>query len=1145
MYYESGRVIYSPSDLCRFIESPFAAWMERLSTDFPDCGIKPDGEDPLQAVLATRGLAHEQDHLDEMRNAGKSIFAVSSQLSFTEKLIATREAMSRGIDVIFQAALEKLPFRGFADFLVKVEGPSSLGHYHYTVWDTKLSGAVKPSHLVQLCTYAEMLAECQGCLPESVSIVLGSRKRDSFPLRDYFSYYQAQKSQFLSAETSFNAEVMPDPADSVSWGRWGTYAEKILEERDHLSRVANITRAQVKKLQAAGINTLTGLAESELVRVPGINDIVFTRLQAQARIQQASQDCEKPRFEILIPEAGQHLGLSLLPPPSTLDVFFDIEGFPLEEGGLEYLWGATYFDESGNRCFRDFWAHDANEEKAAFEAFMHWVYERWQHDPQMHIYHYANYEIAACRRLMGRYGVCEHEVDQLLRNEVFVDLYKIVRHGLRLGERNYSIKSVEHLYRGKRETDVGTGGDSVVVYEQWRQQRDGDSWQTSKILKSIREYNIDDCDSTQELVEWLREEQERHGITYVGPTEPRESEVTEEVSERTQLRDRLLGLAERQRASECGEETDPSRVPQSVVTETLAWLLEFHRREAKPVFWRLFDRLGLTHDELLDDIDCLAQCERTPRPPFKVSPRARKHAFEYRFDANQEFKGAAKTFYLAGEEDDAGRPLKVSFEDTESDLEVGLIVISAMQEPPAVITLVPDEYVNPNPIPQALDRVIAAYERGEWRACAIGDFLSRALPRINGHTSGMSIVTGTDPKERLKQVIRGVSNLQASYLTIQGPPGAGKTYTGKHIITELVKQGRTVGICSNSHKAINNLLIGTASYCHDQGIPVSCVCTKDTDSQLEELGIQVLANKDIEGTVAPGTVVGTTAWGFAREDLQGRFDYVFVDEAGQVSLANLVAISGAAENIVLMGDQMQLGQPIQGSHPGLAGLSVLDYLLGEQAAIDEQMGVFLDTTYRMHPAVNDVVSHAFYGGRLEAHPDNVKQVIDVPSSYHGPLDCEAGVIYLPVEHEGNTQASEEEVAEIVARTEELLGRNYCDKNGKTRELTLADMLFMAPYNHQVNKLKQALGEEARVGSVDKFQGQEAPIVFISMCASEAAESPRGLAFLFDKHRLNVAISRAQALAVIVGSPNLGLTKANSLSDLRRLNLWQLLSRANT
>lgn len=242
-----------------------------------------------------------------------------------------------------------------------------------------------------------------------------------------------------------------------------------------------------------------------------------------------------------------------------------------------------------------------------------------------------------------------------------------------------------------------------------------------------------------------------------------------------------------------------------------------------------------------------------------------------------------------------------------------------------------------------------------------------------------------------------------SYLTIQGPPGAGKTYTGKHLIAELIKKGKKVGVSSNSHKAINNLLINTAKYCQKMGIAGHFSCKSKTDSVIDDLNINVLENKDISSFLQPGCVVGTTAWGFSRDDLEHAFDYLFIDEAGQVSVANLIAMSRSTSNIILMGDQMQLGQPSQGSHPDDSGLSILDYLLHSTPTIPDSMGIFLGTTYRMHSAVNQFISEAIYEGKLETAPENDEQLITVPVGYNGILNKEAGIIPVPVIHEGNTQ----------------------------------------------------------------------------------------------------------------------------------------------
>lgn len=1129
MYKEDGQVIYSASDLVGFSRSPFASWMDRLRLEHPQLAPERDPADSLMALLADKGNEHELALLASFQQQGLSVVEIPRQfVTFEEQHQATKDAMQSGADVIFQAALELLPFRGFADFLVKVLNAagqsSSLGNYHYEVWDTKLAKTVKPYFVIQLCLYAEMLETLQAVRPEHVVIALGNGTNEVLRTDDYFYYCHSLKQRFLAAQNAFDYRQMPNPADSADFGRWSTFANQLLIERDHLSQIANISRSQIKKLEQAGIVTCAQLIALTDYRIAGLNPAVVATLQAQADIQRQSNGKIPPLYKILTPKNS---GLALLPPHSPQDVFFDIEGFPLVDGGLEYLWGNTYFDAQGNRQFKDFWAHNPAQEKIAFKAFIEWVYARWQQDPQMHIYHYANYEIAACRKLMGRYGVCENEVDQLLRHNVFVDLYNIVKASVLLGEPRYSIKNVEHLYRGKRDTEVGNGGDSVVVYEKWREAfsegLETDDWRTCKTLNDIRDYNIDDCNSTQELTDWLRKQQAAHQIAYIGMHKEDEPKISDEITARTNLRDKLLNKSEVLSG-------DDARI-----AENMAWALEFHRRETKPMWWRLFDRMGLSHVDLEDDLDCIAGCVRTEREPFKESDRARHYCYEYKFDTQQEYKPLKnESAYLLGPELN-----KISLVHDESDFDRGLVVVKAKEEPENIISLIPDEYVAAGAIQIAIDDVVADFDAGILQNTAIDDFLYRKVPRIKNHV-GDAIVIAADSNIRLQQIINVVVNLENSYLTLQGPPGAGKSHTGKHIIAELVKQGKKVGISSNSHKAINHLLVSVAKYCREQNIPVKCFCTKDTGDEIADNNITVIDNKSIQNHLGGGCVVGTTAWGFCREELKGEFDYLFIDEAGQVSVAKLIGMSRATSNIILMGDQMQLGQPSQGVHPAESGLSILDYLLHDSPIIPLHMGVFLDTTYRMHSAVNHFISHAIYQGKLKSDLSNDNQKVVVPAGYTGKLSQEAGVIFVPVEHQGNTQASDEEVTAIQQMVRELTGRTFIDKKGNAIPISVEHMLFVAPYNHQVGKLQQALGGSAKVGTVDKFQGQEAPIVFFSLCSSDAGESARGMDFLFDKHRINVAISRAQCLAITVGSQNLLNSPAKNLEQMKKQNLIAML-----
>lgn len=1128
MYTDSDQIIYSPSDLKLYMDSPFASWMEHLALTNPELLPSADAEDQLMAVLQDKGIQHEKKILDSFLEENLNIVQISKSPNAQED---TFRAMQSGADIIYQAALSINPFKGYADFLVKVAGKSNLGDFYYEAWDIKRAKSVKPDFIIQLCCYADMLETLQGRRSDHIVVVLGNGNQVRLNTNDYFYYYRNLKHQFLQTHVAFSSQNRPDPANSNSWGRWSNYAEELLKQADHLSQIATITKSQIKKLQKAGIHTMLALINTDKNSIKGINTDVFTRLKAQASIQKASVGKDIPLYQILPHDSQKKMGLSLLPSASSLDIYFDIEGSPIEDSGLEYLWGVAYFDESGKRLYKDFWAHTEEQEKQSFKDFIEWTYARWLQDPTMHIYHYANYEIAACRKLMGRYGICEYEVDQLLRNEVFVDLYKVVKGCLLLGEPRYSIKNVEHLYREKRSTEVGSGGDSVAVYERWREDPDGESWETSKILNAIRKYNIDDCHSTQELVDWLRLRQHEQKILYLGKTEVIEPEVKEEVTALIQLRDTLLQKAAQSLLGVGQEEM-------ARVTSLLAWSLEFHRREKKPMYWRLFDRMGLSDEELVDDIDCLANCIRTDKPPYKPTPRARNLVHEYRFDPNQEFKGANKKYYVLGEERAGGKNLSVTFIKEDSRLGDGYIALQTSEPLNGEITLIPDENVTVKPIPEAISAQVQAFDQGLLEGTAIFDFLMRSKPRIIDHQPGQPIATSHDPEFRLLEIIHAVRNLDNSYLAIQGPPGSGKTFTAKHVIAELLKLGKKIGISSNGNKAINHLLINTAKYCKKEGINAYFACTKNTDEALGELDVKIYKDKGMIANYLPQScVIGTTAWGFARSDLENEFDYLFIDEAGQVSVANLIAMSRSTKNIVLMGDQMQLGQPSQGSHPEDSGLSILDYLLHETPTISDTMGVFLGTTYRMHSAVNQFISDAIYEGKLESAPDNDHQAIKVPKGYQGVLDKEAGIVTVPVFHEGNTQASDEEVEQIVLLAHQLIGRVFRAKDGIERPISWDDMLFVAPYNHQVNKLRLGLGEQAKVGSVDKFQGQEAPIVFLSMCTSNANESARGMSFLFDKNRINVAISRAQCMIVVVYSPVLLETKVNNVEHLEMASLF--------
>ena len=352
----------------------------------------------------------------------------------------------------------------------------------------------------------------------------------------------------------------------------------------------------------------------------------------------------------------------------------------------------------------------------------------------------------------------------------------------------------------------------------------------------------------------------------------------------------------------------------------------------------------------------------------------------------------------------------------------------------------------------------------------------------------------------------------------------------------MLKRGMRIAVASSSHKAIHNLLAAVEKVALEEGFVFQGAkkgTAGDSDTQFQG---QFFRNVNSAEEVSPeDQLVAGTAWLFSRESFDQAFDYLFVDEAGQVALANLVALGTCARNLVLLGDPMQLGQPTQGVHPGHSGESGLEYLLQERATVPADRGVFLPTSWRMAPSLCRFISDAVYDGRLEPERANHRQKL-VLTEAADPALMEAGIRFLPVAHQGNSQQSAEEVERIHALFQSLLEQDFVDRQGVQRRIGLEDILVVAPYNMQVNLLRQTLPAGARVGTVDKFQGQEAPVVIVSMATSSQDDLPRDIAFLFSKNRLNVAISRAQCLAVVVASPRLLTVNCATVEQMALVNL---------
>jgi predicted RecB family nuclease len=1116
-------IIYSPQDLLQYSQSQFASWMDRLKLERPGDCPSTSSKEPLLLALYQLGQEHEQIFLNSLQSEEADLCLIGNHGAYE----ATLAAMKMGRTHIYQTALKNDNFLGYADFLVRVEIPSKLGSWSYVPLECKLARSPKAEFLLQTCAYCDLIESIQGIRPTEFRLLLGDGKIKSLPTEQYFYYYRQVRHSFMEFMADFDPDKMP-PLTPGNHGEWQEYADRLLLDRDHLSQVANITRQQIRKLEEAGISTFTQLAATDPLKpVSHFSHDVFHRLVTQAQLQQATKQQGQVQYQIIqLPPDKSHRGLAALPRVSSLDIYFDMEGYPLTPGGLEYLFGAISAEDDK---FHEWWAHDSQAEKIAFEEFIDWVFDRWQQDPDMHIYHYAPYETTAVKRLMCKYATREDQVDKLLRAGAFIDLYQIVRQGLFIGQPSYSIKKLEPLYGIKRNEEVQNAVDSVIQYFHWTQNTQGDIPAKSKILKEIRDYNYIDCDSTAKLVDWLRDLQIQQGITHSPKFSDTDnaSEENQQIDEAAELAASLLSANENQ----------------NPIQDLLAHLLLFHRREAKPFWWQRFEWLETDEEDLYDELDCLAGLERTDRPPFKPTPKSRSLAFEYRFDPQQETKLKDGTScWFAPEQAQKGCTL------TSIDLQQGIATISISEknlkdiqqrnqswEPPRHTSLIDCNFIDTKVLSDSILKTVKDWSTSNNLQPALRNFLHREPPSIQDFPAGKPLISPQE--DLLTATLQRVANLQQSTLCIQGPPGSGKTYTSANIILYLLQAGKSVAVCANSHNVITNLMSRVAKNAEEaefnfQGAKIG----GDKDDPIFQH--PAITHRDKIANTSPPDyqIVGATAFQLCKPEAQEMFDYLFIDEAGQMSLANFLAIARCAHNLVLIGDPMQLEQPIQGTHPGESDKSALNYFLNGSDTIPEKLGIFLNTSYRMHPSICQPISEALYEGRLKSAKDAKTHRIDQFVTSKGSQSN--GIFFLPVEHADNRQWSQEEVDAIDQLVKQLVGQPFTSNQGKQKStLQHSDLLIVAPFNMQVRKLQEKLGDQARIGTVDKFQGQEAPVVIVSMCSSSGEIAPRGIEFLLNRHRLNVAISRAQCLSIIVGSPDLAKTLCSKLEQAQLVNLF--------
>ena len=1115
-----GQWALSPTDLTKHVA---CAHITTLDVAVARSMLQaPRTMDELDLIVAT-GSAHEGRYLEWLRAAGRTIVDIPRMTDvFAGRAAAeqlTLEAMRAGAEVIYQATLVDGVWGGRADFLLRVETPSNLGSWSYEVADTGLARQLRVPALMQMALYAERLGQLQGAEPRQLHVITGDGENQPWRLLDVAAYASRIRSR-LSGFLDDGPETEPVPVTHCQQCRWQAHCMAGWQRDDDLSLVAFMSRDHREALRAQGISTLGALANSDPAELPrSIGQSSRTRLVQQAAEQQRERSTGQPSYLLLPP--AHRTGLLRLPQPNPGDLYLDFEGDPYADGGAgrEYLAGLG--DRSG--AFTALWAHSAHEERQLTVDLLDLLTARWREHPAMHVYHYAPYETAALKRLTAKHGVREFELDQLLRAEVFVDLYAVVRQGLRISKPSYSIKKLEAFYwasersekvdtERSEKVDTARGGKvgrersgeggrerggevdtarsrnggvadaigSVVAYERWLVHRDATT------LAQIEDYNHDDVRSTHDLHHWL--EGRRNELFAMHGQLPRPEQLDVEPDQRKSD----IEVAE----------ADLAQRLQAAGHQLLGDLVQWHRREARPAWWEFFRLDDLQDDEFVDDASALGPLSA----PIQIGSHKRSLLWRYTFEPQDTRVRAQKPVFDVMDHESAGTVV-------ELDAVGGFVIVKrgAKEPPKSSRAFGPPGPIGDEPLRESIASAGEALLEG--RSTLAHALLARQVPG-----------TLREPDESAADaVVRIGRGLAGNVLAVQGPPGSGKTTVGARLIRALLDDGKTVGVTATSHSVIGHLLSAV-------GRPALHKCDADQHNG-SSLITRAASNTAVLDAVVSGRVklVGGTAWLWARSEMASAVDVLVVDEAGQFSLANAVAVAGGARSMVLLGDPQQLTQPSQAVHPDGAGASALEHLLDGHDTVPADRGVFLDTSWRMHPAITSFISELAYDERLSSAPGRERQEVLAGGRVWG-----SGIRVLEVAHVGKAAKSPEEARAIHDLWHSLQGVGHVDADGSSRPIGPQDIVIVAPYNNQVAEIRRLL-PAARVGTVDKFQGQEASVVVYSMTSSTAEDAPRGIDFLYDTHRLNVAVSRARALAVVVLNPGLLDAAVRTPEQLRRVN----------
>lgn len=1083
--------------------------------------------DPRLEALIERGQRHEDAYVETLRREGRRV----CDLRGLHDVARTREAMESGYDAIVQAPLSNGEFIGTADVLLRVSSPAAgpLGHLYEPV-DTKLAQETKGGTVLQLCTYCELLQSLQGLQPERFHVVT-PRGHETYRTAEFAAYYRLARSRLLeAASASPPPSTYPEPVEHCDVCKYWLTCDTQRRRDDHSSFIAGIRTSHLREFEVQGLLTLSDIARAEgrlPVREPARGTVdTYLRLGQQARLQLQSRQLAVPAMDLLPCAPGR--GLARLPEPCEGDVFLDFEGDPFAgSAGLEYLTGFCVRDPAGVLVSEQHWAFGAAHEKSALELFIDMALERLAQHPSMHIYHYGAYEPSALKRLSARHASRGEQLDQLLRGRRFVDLHAVVRESLCIGIERYGLKELEPLHGFVRQLDLREAAAARRDLEIALELNERVSEETTA---RVAQYNLDDCHSTAALRDWL-EEQRSNAVARGEPIArpvPGDPTPSEKVSDRDQ---RIAAL----RAALIGDlpEDIASRTDEQRGRALLAALLGYFRQEEKNAWWEHFRLRELPPSDHMDEREMLAGLQLVETLPKQVRQRNARCRFRFPHQETAVALGDTVHFVLAedprGEKGSTAQVENIDLVDRTAVLSMGDV---AGTYPTVVFR---DQVVGAKVLESALlgfaESVCSHGLVGPAPYRAATELLLRRLPR---RMSGRGGELRRPDEPTSHALLRLCIELDGGVLPVQGPPGSGKTFNGGRAILELTAAGKRVGVTAVSHKVIDNLLTAVREAADSTGSDRPKLVHKHDEDPPD--GIEyVKSSQAALGAVASGTVVGGTVWLWALNEAAERLDYLFVDEAGQMALAHSLAAARSATNLVMLGDPQQLEQPQRGAHEDGADVAALIHLIGTgKATVDGDQGLFLDSTYRLHPTVCAFTSEMYYEGRLNPVGGLERQAVAGPARY-----ARAGLHLVEVEHEGNQAQSSEEVVEIERIIQLLLqaGSTWTDRSGTTSALTAQDILVVAPYNAQVSALRGALRGRGvtRVGTVDKFQGQEAPIVIYSCTSSSPEDAPRGMPFLYDPHRFNVATSRARCSVIVVASPKLFAPNCRTPEQMRWAN----------